>query len=200
MKVHSEDAAIFSILECNMKYGPWVAGGACIQWYQGKEVGLSDIDVWVSSSRQYEMTKRKLESKSFSVIYESENAVTYIHKVNIFNYTNIANGVVPVQVNNKFSDLRIQVIKKNYQTVQDVINDFDFTVCQIATDGTNFVFGPKTREHIDKKILETTKIKESLHRRFAKYYSYGYEPTEKTIAALSTFNNHLNFNGTNEYD
>ena len=147
-----------------MDQGPWLAGGAVLHWFNGEPVGSSDFDIFFKDLKQFDEMFGRLMRHHATIIYTSENALT-LH----------------LTVDNDMK--RIQLIRKNYFTsAEDVINNFDFTICQLATDGFNIVAANKTYEHIkDKRIVLSKEPSRALAKRIIKYVSYGYTPDTDVI-------------------
>ena len=49
--VHEKDQLIQKLINCH-KDGPWIAGGACLAWYQNTPTS-SDIDVYFANEEQF---------------------------------------------------------------------------------------------------------------------------------------------------
>jgi hypothetical protein len=122
-----------------------------------------------------------------NMVYNSDNAIT-LH----------------ILVNNQTK--RVQLIRKSwFQDAKDVINKFDFTVCQLVTDGRNIVLGEHTAEHIKNKQLCLTDkaVNKDIIKRLIKYVTYGYLPDPKMVQSIldNTEDFNWTFNGTeSDYD
>ncbi len=99
--------------------------------------------------------------------YTSENAIT-----------------LNVTVNDDLK--KVQLIRKNYfKSALDVIDHFDFTICQLATDGYEVVSGAKTFEHIKEKRIEPVReTNRGIVKRLIKYISYGYKPDPRLVSNI----------------
>ena len=154
--------------------GPWIAGGAAIELYEiGSLKNARDVDIFFKSRSQFDnyyhkarrIEEHHLESKEiFAVNQEYEG----------FNFT--------IKFRN---NLIINGIGFNYgNTPEDVINTFDFTVTQIATDGICFISNPLTIIDIKNKKLSfvNNKTQENRHpikkieERIQKYVNKGFKP------------------------
>lgn len=150
--------------------GPWIAGGACLRWYQDLPVGGSDLDVFCRSPKQAGDAIDRIKSwNRYHKKAETANATT-------FEYWNKDND----------SRWTIQVItKKFYNNMQEVVDNFDISVCQIATDGESWLLGKHTAKDIREKNL---RMVEPLHpdalKRLTKYWIYGYRPVDGLIPAI----------------
>jgi hypothetical protein len=169
--VHKFDSEPITIIWPDIKNGPWIAGGACLRWYQGQPVGNSDIDVFCKSNVQAQQLIDAIKSYGrFTVKYESENAVTLqYHKKGDY-----------------LTSWTIQIITRRYfNSIEEVINSFDITVCEIGTAGNHWVFGPTTARDIREKNLRfKLPLQPDAPKRLTKYWTYGYRPVEGTIEAI----------------
>jgi hypothetical protein len=162
--VHANDQDPVNIIQPDLKRGPWIAGGACLRWYQGIPVGDSDIDVFCSSAVQAQDLIARIKSYGrFHVKSETENAVTIQY----------------VKKGQDWSDgWIIQVITKRYYTsLSEVVDNFDITVCQLGTTGDRWIIGNHTAKDIREKNLRmTVPLHPDAVKRLTKYWVYGYRP------------------------
>lgn len=169
--VNPADHEPVSLIDPNIDKGPWIAGGACLRWYQGEPVGDSDIDVFCASPIQAKQIIDQIKSYGrFSVRYESENAVT-LHYTSKDHYS---------------TGWTIQIITRRFfNNIKEVINSFDITVCEIGTAGDQWVLGPFTAKDIREKNLRfKMPLQPDAPKRLTKYWTYGYRPVEGTIEAI----------------
>lgn len=184
--VHPTDREPVSVVDINDKEGPWVAGGACLRWYQNLPVGNSDIDVFSRNAKQAaEVIERIRSWGRYSRKHESENATT-------FDYWD----------ENNETHWTIQVItKRYYNNMQEIIDNFDVTVCQVATDGNQWVLGNHTARDIREKNLRMQlPLQADAVKRLTKYWIYGYRPVDGLLEAVQ--NNPVGkweFNPTEDY-
>ena len=173
--VHREDALPVNLIEPDINKGPWIAGGAALQWYQGKPVGLHDIDVFCRSQEQATALVAKFMSENSKLVFSSENAVT-------LEYSTTDNS----------SSWKIQIITKEFfKTVKEVVDRFDITVCKIATDGFSWHKGPQMAADLHTRTLRITQLKPDSIKRYAKYMAYGYRPVDglfEEILAVTDWN------------
>lgn len=189
--VHPSDTYPVSLIKPNMESGPWIAGGAALSWYNNQPVD-SDIDVFCSSEQQanevvdrlyninksLDLSRDSIPLESSSQIYQSPNARTF----RVYNHDHSASTSWAIQV----------IFKRFFSSLQDAINSFDITVCQIGTDGYRFVLGDCTARHIKQKKLHFVEpLRPDTVKRLVKYWSYGYEPDpnliDKIVAAKTDF-------------
>ncbi len=161
---HNDDQEPVTIIWPDLDRGPWIAGGACLRWYQGQPVSENDIDVFCHSPKQaLELVETIKSYGRYSTKHESENATTlsYHNKEGTKYWT-------------------LQIIKRRYfNNIQEVINNFDITVCQIGTGGQEWVMGPYTAKDIREKNLRMNKpLHPDASKRLIKYWTYGYRPVD----------------------
>lgn len=158
-----EDSEPFTLIKPNMKTGPWIAGGTALLWYQGKPAGLHDIDVFCKNEQQARKIIDRLvreNNDKTHVLFESENAVT-----------------ISLTCGGKSWKIQV-IIKEFFNTVADVVDRFDITVCKIATDGFSWHKGPQQAADLRTRSLRMTHIKGDSIKRYSKYMAYGYRPVE----------------------
>lgn len=165
--VHEKDKGVVKLLDLDIVQGPWLAGGSVLSWYNNEPVGLGDFDIFFKDLKQFDEMFGRLMRNHATIVYTSENALTL--------HLTVDDDVK-----------RIQLIRKNYfQSAEDVINHFDFTICQLATDGWNIVASDKTYEHIrEKKIVLSKPASRTLVKRLIKYVSYGYTPEIELVQTM----------------
>ncbi len=163
--VNSADSAVVYKLIAPSSKGPWIAGGACLSWYNNRACS-SDIDVYFKNQKQYDATLEYI-TKNHQIYnkIDSNNAVTLtLQSGSLFN---------------------VQLIKKTfYQSAQEIIDDFDISVCQIVWDGEKLTVGKYFVDDVAKKILRFVNLNPNSHKRMLKYICYGYEPESDTIEKL----------------
>ena len=167
---HNDDQEPMSIIWPDLNHGPWIAGGACLRWYQGQAVAENDIDVFCASEEQANKIIDLVKSYGrYSTKHESANATTlsYYNKDHTKTWT-------------------IQVIKRRYfKSLQEVIDNFDITVCQIGTGGHEWLMGKHTARDIREKNLRMKlPLQPDAAKRMSKYWTYGYRPVEGLLDAV----------------
>jgi hypothetical protein len=168
--VHKADSEPVTLICPDIKRGPWIAGGACLRWYQGLPVGENDIDVFCANAKQAADVIENIKSYGrYTVKFESENAVTLEHR-------------------NKDYQGRwtIQIITRRYfSSLEEVINNFDITVCEVGTAGNEWQLGPFTARDIRERNLRfKLPLQPDALKRLTKYWTYGYRPVPGTIEAV----------------
>ena len=155
------------------KNGPWIAGGACLRWYQDQPVRESDIDVFCNSKEQAQQLISEVKSWGrYSNRFTSDNATTLDYFAN-----DTSHGV---------ERWTIQIItKRYYNNMQEIIDGFDLSVCQVATDGDTWALGKHTARDIRERNLrmEMPLMPDAL-KRLVKYWTYGYRPVPGLLEAV----------------
>lgn len=169
--VHTNDAEAVTLIGPCLEKGPWIAGGACLRWYQGQPVGESDIDVFCASAIQAKQIIDNIKSYGrYHTKYESDNAVT-------LQYTS-KDGI------SKHWTIQI-ITRRFFNNLQDIIDNFDITVCQVGTAGNEWLLGPFTARDIRERNLRfRLPLQSDSPKRLTKYWTYGYRPVEGTIEAI----------------
>lgn len=170
--VQREDQEPVNLILPQLKEGPWIAGGACLRWYQGQAVGDNDIDVFCASAEQAQKVIDYIKSYGrYSTKFESENATTLSYHD---------------KAGNKY--WTIQIIKRRYFTnLKDVIDNFDITVCKIGTAGNDWLLGDHTARDIRERNLRMQQpLQPDAAKRLVKYWTYGYRPVDGLLDAVKT--------------
>lgn len=171
--VHADDLAPVNLIAPSVN-GPWIAGGAALQWYQGRPLELHDIDVFCADPEQADQLCQRL-APHCSVNFQSNNATTY--------GLDISTGITDLTAKR----WTVQVIKRKYfDSVQDVVNSFDITVCQIGMNGHEWVLGTAAAQDIRQQNLRMTlPLLPDAAKRLTKYWSYGYRPVPGLLNAIA---------------
>lgn len=168
--VHPTDLEPASVIELDTNNGPWIAGGACLRWYQNQPVGDSDLDVFCRDAKQAADVMDRLRYWGRYIRkHESENATTFEY------WDDKAENRWTIQV----------ITKRYYNDMQEIIDNFDVSVCQIATDGKQWILGDHTARDIREKNLRMKlPLQPDAVKRLTKYWIYGYRPVDGLIEAI----------------
>ena len=184
------DWPALDIIQPDVKNGPWIAGGACLRWYKGQPVNMSDIDVFCRDAFQFRRILNRIEDTGRCQIrHRSENAIT-------IDYTGPDRDYKGAQ-----TVYTIQLIQhKFFDSMQEVIDRFDFSVCQLATCGNEWILGEHTARDIRSHSLRVVgDVKPDVVKRVVKYWTYGYRPVDGLIAEI-TSNPQMKYQFTQEED
>lgn len=164
-----ENHGLFPIL-AELRPGPtrWVAGGAVRDFARGVPID-SDVDVFFADENAF--VEFMVEMRARLDYRETRNAET----VTTFFIT----------VNEK--PVLCQAVRlAYYRDMEDCIDQFDFTVCQFATDGTSMVCGLYSLFDLARKRLAVHRVTfgASSVRRMLKYAQRGFTACQGCIVNL----------------
>ncbi len=173
------------------KEGPWVAGSAVTRTLKDSLAGnvypissldldrLSDVDVFFANMEQAQSFIAELKKMHPGEVNEREpdfETELYEDTGGLFHQTF---NVFTVK-----GELIVQcVLVDFYKSMQELIDSFDFTHCQFATDGTNTIYYQRSHDCWSTKTLEVNKItrpKSSVFR-LCKYAIQGYKPSDQCL-------------------
>lgn len=107
--------------------GPWLAGGAIRKTIQGVSLD-SDFDFFFKDQAQLDLFKEGLENCGARMLKQNDKNEMWILPSCIPEDTEGEGIYLP--------EMEIQLIKfRWYETAEEVIDSFDFTLCQFAYDG-----------------------------------------------------------------
>lgn len=173
-------------IQCTTE-GPWLAGGSLRRAISGNNLE-SDFDFFFKDELQFKTFEVNLEL-GYVKVKETDHHVQY-------------RGYSDVLERN----IDIQLIKfQYYNTAQEVLDSFDYTICQVVFDGVDLHVGEYTLWDIANKRLAINKITFPLStlRRLLKYTNQGYTACSgclNSILQLTVENPHLLSNNTEYVD
>lgn len=164
--------------------GPWLAGGAARRLLLQEPLLDGDLDFFFRDENSIRLRRQLVEALA-SKRFVSKLATTFT--------VDTENGEALFQtINRKF-----------YTDLPAVFEDFDFTICQFATDGEYIAGTPEAFRDLKSKTLRFTgnAIKDTTTiRRVLKYINYGFVAdtgilgTTAKLASRNQLNNSLNLN------
>ncbi len=163
-------AKLAEYMNLDIDKGPWLAGGSVRKFYLGQPLNQSDWDFWFSSPEQFNQAKEAIVALGASEVYATDNAISY--KLYHPEETHV-----------------LQIIRRRFfDSAQDVIKSFDFTVCQLVTDGRKMVVGDSTVPDIKNRVLRLTSnhVPSHIVPRMIKYIVYGYRPCETLLEQIES--------------
>lgn len=160
LNIPNVDVKKFNFLNLQ-KYGAVIAGGAALRWHSGLPVNKHDIDIWCPDSTQYTRMLAHLHEHNTDHTHDTANATTF-----------------------KRGPYKVQLIKAHYASVEELLNSFDISVAQIATDGVRWYYGEHTLQDIKDRKLRVLFHHNTILRRVFKYWTYGYTPDDETLQQL----------------
>lgn len=157
--------------EFNLFTGPWLAGGAVRRIYQGKSLQEADIDIFTANKSQQMKFQDHLKQVG-KLVHESSAAKSYEVPVD---------GIT----------FKVQLIHRNqYDNCIQLMKDFDFTVCQLVSDGSNIAYADGALEDINEGKLrfavEGRVTPKNMARRAMKYLLYGFQPVQENFLSMIT--------------
>lgn len=159
--------SVLNIIDPNTN-GPWLAGGAIRRLIAKSKID-SDFDVFFKSEDQL--------LKWLERIKKQETSVEEIK--NEFNTT------LQIKVNSEI--VKLQAIHfKYYSSPQEIIDSFDYTICQFAVDGNHLVTGDYSLFDLANKRLVLHKMTYGVAtlRRLLKYCNQGFTACNGTLKCL----------------
>jgi hypothetical protein len=148
-------------------HGAVIAGGAAARFYQKKNIEHEDVDIWFETEEYFKFYKDNIKNFVDSVLntMNTANAVTY--------------DVIICK-----KQYKIQLIKRFYPTTEELLDSFDISVCQVATDGEQWFLGQHFAKDLKNHKLRVVKYHSTLLKRLFKYWSYGYQPDDETLKKI----------------
>jgi hypothetical protein len=149
--------------------GPWVAGGALRRTIAGKEPE-SDFDFFFRDAEQLADFRMCLNASGFRKVRETDHHVHYRGAV-------AGSGI----------ERDIQMIRfKFYQSSLEVIDSFDFTICQFAFDGDVLTAGEFALWDLGRHRLAINRITYpvSTMRRMLKYARQGFKACNGALTTI----------------
>lgn len=151
--------------------GPWIAGGAVRKIYQNKSWETGDIDIFFKNEEQRKYWNANLidtlcaKNINYNLKHQSSNADTW-------------------EIYFKDRNLKIQFIKKYYcQSLIELWNTFDFTVCQFAADSANIIASDAAiNDSSNNQIVIANKNNSRcIPLRILKYLSHGFSISDEIL-------------------
>lgn len=162
--------------------GPWVAGGAVRRTFTGEPLD-SDFDFFFKNQEQLNAFKQGLESVGAKLVSFNDMNETWIipDEFDSNEYEGINKRYTYIQ------SAKIQLIKfKFFDTLEEVLDAFDYTIAQFGFDGIDFVMSEFSLWDVARKRLVPHKITygTSSVRRMLKYASQGYTVCQGCIGTV----------------
>lgn len=202
--VHEKDRHFISYLMAmapNEGHGIWIAGGAPLSWYRGQPTS-SDIDLFFRDEKIYGQMLSAIETRSSELVSSLSDFTSWIsgatlrpkntkgHSVSMSKLIETRNAVTfeAHSTSRDEDELRryhVQLIRRRwYPSVTDLLDDFDITVCQIATDLDAVHTGRHFAEDVANMRLRLHNVTPSTTKRLIKYWVYGYQPDDQVLESL----------------
>ena len=174
--------------------GPWLAGGALRRLVQNTEPLDGDMDFFFKDEEQFEEWCKDMErAHDARLIGKTEHNTTY--EVVLPITSSVSQGKDP---DGAFNDAEFDVVPakevvrvqgihfRYYESVEAVIDSFDFTICQFGFDGIALHAGEYSLWDLARKKLALHKLSfgVSTVRRLLKYQTQGYTACGGCLTAI----------------
>lgn len=155
----TELSGVLSGLPALSASGPWMAGGALRRTLLG-EMPDSDFDFFFRDEAQLTAFAADLEGRGFTKVKETPHHLQY------------RGAAGPSSLPRDIQLIRF----KFYRAASEVIDSFDYTICQFAFDGTTLTVGDYSLWDLGRKRLAVHKITYPVAsmRRLIKYQKQGF--------------------------
>jgi hypothetical protein len=143
--------------------GPWLAGGSLRRTLSGESIESSDLDFFFKSAEQCDEFERQIKEQAKLIRKNEFNK--------LYNY----NGQ------------KIQLVHFAYhESIEALLDSFDFTICQFAFDGEFLYCGDSSLWDLARKKLAIHKVSYGLSttRRLLKYQTQGYYACSGCITTI----------------
>lgn len=138
--------------------GPWLAGGSLRRLLLGTNPLESDLDFFFCSEAQADSFSSSLAKVGFVSVFRSANSETFARQ-------------------EKNRRIVVQAVRLAYfQTLDEALDAFDFTICQFGFDGTRFIAGNHSLWDLGRKRLVVHRVTfaTATVRRLIKYTKQGF--------------------------
>ncbi len=156
--------------------GPWVAGGSVWKAIENKQL-TCDIDFFFQSAKQCEQWYRTILSIPYSHRIVSES--------NTNNYNTSFKYCVPFGSKNKPFTLQL-ISFKFFNSMEHLLDSFDFTACQFGFDGKNLYTGNTSLEDLRNReiIFHNINSLSATLNHLRKYTDVGFKVSEPQMKIL----------------
>lgn len=159
------DAILDILPPLSLKFGPWLAGGAVRRVLQGNAIDDGDMDFFFTHKGEWEKCMVVLDH--YELVHKSDAARTYL-----------VNGI------------KVQIIKRMfYPSLEKLFGDFDFTACQVATDGKEIAYADNSLADIQNMHLRLATVgrvtKQTIIGRMIKYVNHGFMPVGNLFSIIT---------------
>lgn len=153
----------------DIENGPWVAGGSVMNIFQNT-MQANDIDIFCKDSSQHRMVWEFI-MKNFLYSYIRND----YRKDENLSFFQIDKGI-PLQL----------VGTRYFESLDSLLNDFDFTIVMAGTDGTNWKVGDRFSYdlRIKKLIVNNNQYRAKQIGRLYRYCMKGFTPGPETLSKI----------------
>ncbi len=157
---------VFDKIESNC----WIAGGALRKIFANEHHLDADIDIYFPSNGDHQTAKRNLLDRGAKENRQTENAISL-----------------------ELGGFLYDLVKIEYKSALETIEEFDFTVCCAAVDRENLYYHKAFFKDLENKELYVNNFKNSgiILGRLQKYIKKGYSaPSDALISITHYIANH----------
>jgi len=158
---------------CLLPPGCWMAGGSMVSMFAGiKHTG--DIDLFFDGPDSFEAMAKIVETND---IFKDYKKKVSNNMSRTWTYEYVGDAKL-------FYKPNIQLVKLVwFESMKHVIGSFDFTICQIASDGTKIEYGESTMEDIANREIVLNKVHcpPITLSRLMKYAGRGFSASPTTL-------------------
>jgi len=154
-----------------MEGGPWLAGGAVRRTLAAEDMKGTDLDLFFEDEIQADKVEEVVSKMGeVKLLGKKEGRVSdYLWQID------------------KDTQIKIQIVRMMYYSKpEDVLDFFDFTICQALTDGKTLMVGQNTLWDLARRRLAIHKVTYGVStvRRMLKYNNQGFNTCPGMIADL----------------
>jgi hypothetical protein len=181
---------VFDILKNGLDFekGPWIAGGILRRILMGEYTSPHDIDVFAqTTSHEVEqlcvLASESIDQKRNSIINRWDWGNTPLSKI----MKTVANrDARPMSTRDHHGGHVQYTTRPDITTPDSLMKDFDFTVCQLISDG-EYIWATEEaiRDIQDRRLNLTTPTIRTSSSRIIRYTSNGFNPSLEVIEKLS---------------
>lgn len=145
--------------ELKGKCNCWIAGGSVLNYAIGKSI-TNDYDLFFPNSIAFGKAYEYFMSKGAEIVYESDKGLKLKYKDKVFD-----------------------LIKIHFNSIEELLNDFDLTICKIGVSYDGVYLNDMYKKDIENKRICIVNYKNpyQLFKRIIKYMSRGFSISNKEI-------------------
>lgn len=170
LSMDSGDRLVLKTVQNNLNC--FLAGGAALALYTGDIFKIKDWDLYFKTESELERSKKEFLGLGFKEGDSSSWAINL------------------VQEGYNDQKVKVQLVKQRYvNTVDDIFNKFDFTVCCFAVHGKTMYYWKQAEEDVENKVFNFIYSDQLNYciTRIARYGEKGYKPTNHFSEAFCNF-------------
>lgn len=185
----------------DLKKGPWIAGGSVRRIISNIPNG-GDIDIFFHKDNPLN-TDQIIDIRNTLGLVDSKLGIERLLKIQRLKAQDDTNidGVEDIYVN---TELKVQLICfETYDSVEELLQSFDYTVCMAATDGDTWIADERMFSDHDAKLIrhhnESKEYKSQISRLNKYCYTHGFNPVPGVLArVLSVYNEDIFLSNLND--